>query len=1783
MAQGIDGTELPKGTAQQRHVRQHGAGKVDMDTAGPEISQQEIDAGRQWAEWHHSLGPDHNMNVSVDDIDTESGRLPSRLFRAAYDQRMRELQGGQGKGKSLGPADSPDLTVEQIGHARRAGVEDAEYHHSTPPALHDETEGETLAFTQTDAPWYHPYLDQAYRQAYRRRRRELANPPQTQGKAQGIDGQQLPEPPGKRDMRERGISKVTMDTANLTPEDLQSGELTPDDVEANLQTARHYAASIAAAGEGPQYGGWRYGSGEPFDSTNHPPSRRHYRAVYNEEADRLQAEREKRTQGKGTSDAQKDAAKRTIDATRQYELEHGVDNLSIPYPQDFIDYHRSQSGQAVPHWADYAEEYNSQLSGRRAQGKARCLPSQEQTHAMLAGECSPEELERNRNQAANMGDHAAHDDYHRGDQQLYDDDIYDHDEMREIYRLHYNQRMQQLIQAGTQGKAQGLGGERLPPGTADSRYRARNEGLSKLEMDAEEHAGYQDGLQEGAEGVGMPYTQEQIDCGSSYSNPLPPHDDPVSRRGSQRQRQVMRGYNRGVQDSQGKKMEHPPVVTAMEVDLEQGRGSAADETNDARRITDSGVFDGRAPYADDPTESFVERFYFQERNRMHADKQNEGKTMQRRVVGKDMGPVQQPQMKDPNRQAPPMMEPQPGQQLMDLNAEASQQEPYGTRLLRRVHEDQCHLLQDYDGLLEMCENESVKALITKLLQNKAQTLDAIESTFAKQYAHLPPLEGTQEVEEGQVSQGRAPVMSKQPQGPPQRDPNRQMPPHMDPPQGSPMPRKDMGVPGNPGMQESTPDRESEEPSGEEAFEATVRRQKALPRGSQQFDPLGAPTPLDIRMPPEGSSRPPSLVRPGSGPSPSKPPGGVGARKAMTKKPQGKDCGMPKSQGCEDPSKGPLAVIAGEGAPQPKALHKRPPERKLGVYDDDEDDYAKAFVKDAKGQLKAMCAPDYEHDDDGRKKSYHYHKVLESLATRNPRQTPKTKMLGSQAVAGGSVRWLTHGIGMMQDHMGKVRLVDRSGSELYGPFDTPEQAVSYVRTFSRGGMTGSGVGQGKARTRGSSRADTTISGGEAPPEAAPVTRSDRQKIYGRFPFRGRSRADTTESGGAAPPEAAPVTGDAGAQSPGPITPHDYRIARRDLEKYGVKIPEGFGLPGAGAAAMASTSKKALTEASAFFKRLSEEKAFGDAHREQSLSHFKALGGQLEGDQIDPDEELRNEQGMMQEGQPDLPPDPNVPLTDEQLMELIAMELQQGGQGDPGMSMGQEQFPGTVMEEPCPPGMEAECGMPPGAMIGPTPMKGDPMMPGEEPFSPGEMDDKGGDSIQGEAGGGRSTGKGSSGIPVRKGPGEQHPSKEEQMAVWQRSGGGMVYDYNRGEYVPTQAYGDEGEVLENPEIVEEDPRRRSQGKASQDWARTGGNTSEDLEWEPNMVDKMAQRHADNWAQGQNYDQDLDEYLDLTTENQGRYFNYRRMHDQARDLRRSGAPHILQDGSEGDPRVQGKANVQAPAPPPPPNDPRRRQQINQTRPKPGPTGRPQPPMKSQQGKAHCGTEAIPQRDGVSRANYDYLNSIARSQVNAHTAMNGAPMDDATLQDHAQMALAGDRARNAYVRAYRRHRDDPGLGGSNAKAQGMGGEQLPEPPMDRDMRETGVNKLDMDRADEYANEWLQEEGVRGAAAQSARVRSRANYRPSMAAAHEARAAQAAREGRGYDPQSRQQYRKDMEAQATEEQYYKHLEDLNVAQTKELARLVKMLDGLAEAQENQSRLYDPELNMAKSLGSVAW
>lgn len=86
------------------------------------------------------------------------------------------------------------------------------------------------------------------------------------------------------------------------------------------------------------------------------------------------------------------------------------------------------------------------------------------------------------------------------------------------------------------------------------------------------------------------------------------------------------------------------------------------------------------------------------------------------------------------------------------------QEKYGAQILRRIHQDKSILMQEYDEMLGLCEDEQVRAHLEDLLQHCEEQLTKIEEMWEDKYGQegYPPLEGAMNVKDEEGAEEEMP-------------------------------------------------------------------------------------------------------------------------------------------------------------------------------------------------------------------------------------------------------------------------------------------------------------------------------------------------------------------------------------------------------------------------------------------------------------------------------------------------------------------------------------------------------------------------------------------------------------------------------------------------------------------------------------------------------------------------------------------------------------------------------------------------------------------------------------------------------------------------------------------------------------------------------------------------------------------------------------------------------------------------------------------------------------------
>lgn len=283
-----------------------------------------------------------------------------------------------------------------------------------------------------------------------------------------------------------------------------------------------------------------------------------------------------------------------------------------------------------------------------------------------------------------------------------------------------------------------------------------------------------------------------------------------------------------------------------------------------------------------------------------------------------------------------------------------EEEPYGAQVLRRMHEDHGHLMKDYHQMHSLCENKQVKKLLHKDLEHKASHMDEIEGEFAKSYKDFPPLAGAEEEDTEEEK-----ALDEDPDAAQPEEEGGDEPLAED--AGGEV--KDMDTPDDAAVGEADDEREEDEPTGEEAFEASTKSLrkryggKPLPRRGKASDAA--------RQAIRGSGRFDIHYRHPSGSA--KVTGNHTAPEAQDVYDQLTNTGHSiLSVKPHDPNR-----------PQPRdlPLHKDMDE----ANEDKLAPHETAAVGEASGFLKELAAPESQFEEEHRMKSYHYHKSLDGIA------------------------------------------------------------------------------------------------------------------------------------------------------------------------------------------------------------------------------------------------------------------------------------------------------------------------------------------------------------------------------------------------------------------------------------------------------------------------------------------------------------------------------------------------------------------------------------------------------------------------------------------------------------------------------------------------------------------------------------------------------------------------------------------------------------------------------------
>jgi hypothetical protein len=67
-------------------------------------------------------------------------------------------------------------------------------------------------------------------------------------------------------------------------------------------------------------------------------------------------------------------------------------------------------------------------------------------------------------------------------------------------------------------------------------------------------------------------------------------------------------------------------------------------------------------------------------------------------------------------------------------------EVYSAQILRQLHSDAVALLEHYHDMLQLLENQRVKAVLSKVLEGICANLTMFEEVFESEFAAYPPIE-----------------------------------------------------------------------------------------------------------------------------------------------------------------------------------------------------------------------------------------------------------------------------------------------------------------------------------------------------------------------------------------------------------------------------------------------------------------------------------------------------------------------------------------------------------------------------------------------------------------------------------------------------------------------------------------------------------------------------------------------------------------------------------------------------------------------------------------------------------------------------------------------------------------------------------------------------------------------------------------------------------------------------------------------------------------------------------
>jgi len=516
------------------------------------------------------------------------------------------------------------------------------------------------------------------------------------------------------------------------------------------------------------------------------------------------------------------------------------------------------------------------------------------------------------------------------------------------------------------------------------------------------------------------------------------------------------------------------------------------------------------------------------------------------------------------------LDPQEYGDVTDDLKDETPDEPYGAQVLRRLHEDHSMLLKDYDDMLRLTENDHVKKLLTKKLQHKASFLDEIENCWKKSYKDLPTLVGMDEEDQEDESNDKI-----QKEG--EDTPDEEFSEDMDADKEVEMEndeevQKDMDTMDDDGMSSAeNVDREEEEPTGEEAYEATVKDDDKKGKKFKAFDPNRV-KPINERYGTHDEGGGKYTVR-------NRQTGEVMGGQLHDSHEAAASTYFNQA-GSARQSKASITPGSMPGPTTP------PPEEDNEVIDiggmspgrNQWQPHESKAIGDAAGFLDELSQPESVFDDEGRMKSYHYHKTLEGIASIEDMAENKA---GDVHVDINSHK------GEASDKQGKAIAGRRQGYVVPSQEGGPTRKVGDVR-------------QENTREKQESRRQAAYgprSGGQA---ASPAGAGSEGSVYG-----GAQIAPDSDSGEGAVYGGAQTASD--SDTGGAPT---YAVPLHKID-----------------------SRSVIGEASKFFKQLSMERAFGDPHRQMSGVMFGKLKSLIEDEEeeeeVPEDEEILDEEDNEEE--------------------------------------------------------------------------------------------------------------------------------------------------------------------------------------------------------------------------------------------------------------------------------------------------------------------------------------------------------------------------------------------------------------------------------------------------------------------------------------------------------------------------------------------------------------------------